>query len=301
MPLRSTQHVDTLLSNISILYKNAEYIADKIFPEVPVKKTSDLYRIYTRNFRIPETKRANKAVSREFSFEVTTSSYVLERHSLKDFVSDTDAENYDIADLRADTTQQLTDAILRRREKAVADIFTTTNWSLNVSLAATAAFNQNTTVSNPIPIFDTAASTIINNSGYKPNFGVLPRDAFVACKNHVSVLDRTKYTSKELTPVMLAALFDLPELMIANGAYDSAAEGVASSITNFWGNVAFVGYKPSRPSPLEPSCGYIFRKTVPMVKRWREEAREADAIEVNIEYQPKVVASLSGYLIKGVV
>lgn len=301
MPLRSTQHVDTLLSNISILYKNAEYIADKIFPEVPVKKTSDLYRIYTRNFRIPETKRANKAVSREFSFEVTTSSYVLERHSLKDFVSDTDAENYDIADLRADTTQQLTDAILRRREKAVADIFTTTNWSLNVSLAATAAFNQNTTVSNPIPIFDTAASTIINNSGYKPNFGVLPRDAFVACKNHVSVLDRTKYTSKELTPVMLAALFDLPELMIANGAYDTAAEGLASSITNFWGNVAFVGYKPSRPSPLEPSCGYIFRKTVPMVKRWREEAREADAIEVNIEYQPKVVASLSGYLIKGVV
>lgn len=301
MPLQSAIHVDTLLSNISVKYKNAELIASQVFPEVSVKKTSDLYRTYTKNFRIPETIRANKAVSREMGFDVATASYVLEHHALKDYVSDTDADNYDLADLRADTTESLTDAIMRRMEKSVADLFTTTQWSLNVTLAATAVFSANTTVSNPIPVFDTACTTVINNSGYKPNFGVITRDGFVACKNHQSVLERVKYTSKELTPVMLAALFDLPELLISNAQYEAAAEGATSTMTNFWGNKAFIGYKPSRPGPLEPSCGYIFRKQIPMVKRWRDEERSAEAIEVNLHFKPKVVASLTGYLISGIV
>lgn len=301
MPLRSQQHVDQLLSNVSIKYAPSGLIAMSVFPEVPVKKDSDLYRIYTRNFRIPETKRANKGVAREHGFEVTTNSYNLEYHALKDYVSDNDAQNYDVSDLRADTTEELTEKILLRLEKTVADLFTTTNWSLNVSLAAANAFNANTTVSNPIPVFDTAATTILNNGGFKPNYGIIPRDAFVAIKNHVSILDRTKYTSSDMTPEMLKGLFDLDDILIANGAYDTAAQGVASSISQIWGDSCFVGYKPDRASPLKPSSGYVFRRNTPMVKRWRVEERESEAIEVQMKYQAKVVASLSGYLIKDVV
>ena len=301
MPRASTIHVDKLLSNISVKYRTTELIADRVFPMVPVQKDSDLYRIYTRQFRLPETRRANRGLANEHQFEVTTSSYLLEQHALKDYVSDDDAMNYDISDLRADTVEELTDTILRRMEKSVADLFTTTNWSLNVSLAAANAWNANTTVSNPIPVMDTAATTVINESGFKPNFGILPRDGFVAAKNHVSVLDRTKYVSSEMTPAMLAGLFDLPELLIANGAYDTAAEGQAASIQQFYGDVAFVGYKPARPSPKAPSSGYIFMQNVPAVRRWRVEERKSEAIEVEKKYQAKVVASLSGYLIKDIV
>lgn len=301
MPLRSTQHVDQLLSNVSLKYAPSGLIAQEVFPEVPVKKDSDLYRIYTRNFRIPETKRANKGVAREHQFEVTTGSYILEYHALKDYVSDNDVQNYDVSDLRADTTEELTEKILLRLEKTVADLFTTTQWSLNVSLAAGAAFNANTTTSNPIPVFDTAATTVLNNGGYKPNFGIIPRDSFVAIKNHVSVLDRTKYVSKEMTPDILKGLFDLEDVYIANGAYDTAAQGIAASISQIWGDVCFVGYKPDRASPLKPSSGYVFRRNDPMVRRWRVEERESEAIEVQLKYAAKVVASLSGYLIKDTV
>ena len=299
MPLRSQQHVDTLLSNISVKYVPNGLIAMDVFPEVPVKKDSDLYRVYTQNFRIPETKRANKGLAREHQFEVTTSSYVLERHALKDYISDNDVDNYDIADLRADTTEELTEKIMLRVEKSVADLMTTSSWSLGVSLAAAAAFTQNTTVSNPIPVFDTAATTILNNGGFQPNFGIIPRAAFVAIKNHTSVLDRTKYTSADMTPEMLKGLFDLKEILIANGAYDTAAQGATSSISSIWASHCFVGYKPERAGPLKPSSGYLFRKSTPMVRRWRVEERQAEAIEVEMQYVPKVVASLSGYLIKG--
>lgn len=300
MPQQSQLHVDTLLSNVSIKYRNADYVAMRVFPEVPVKKSSDKYRVYDRNFKLPETARAVRGVAKEFNFDVSSASYNLEWHALKDYVADRDAENYDLADLRAETTEMLSDKILLRLEKSVMDLFTTTNWSLNVSLAATAAFNQNTTVSNPIPIYDTGASTVLANAGVKPNFGLINRETLVAMKNHVSILDRTKYVSSEMDEGMIAALIGLPELIVSNISYDTANEGVAASLSAILGDVAFMGWKPSSAGPLRPSAGYVFRNSRPMVKRWREEERESDAIEVNMEYAAKVVASLCGYLIKDV-
>jgi len=297
MPLRSQQHVDQLLSNVSVKYRPNGLIAMEVFPEVPVKKDSDLFRVYTRNFRIPETKRANKGLAREHAFEVSTASYSLEYHALKDYVSDNDAENYDISDLRSDTTEELTEKILLRMEKTVADLFTKTSWSLNVSLAANSTFADNTTTTNPIPYFDTACTTILNNGGMKPNLGVLPRPTYTAIKNHVSVLDRTKYTSSDMTVEMLQGLFDLPKILVANASYDSSAPGVTESIGQIWPDNSWVGYRPERPGPLQPSAGYVFRRSTPMVKRWRVDERESEAIEVQMKYAVKVVASLSGYLI----
>jgi len=301
MPLSNQLHVDKLLSAISIKYRNENYIAMEIFPEIPVKLNSDLYRIYGRDFKLPETYRAMNAVSKQASFEVSTASYQLEWHSLHDFVGDRQAENYDIADLRSDTTENLTDKILRRLEKKVCDLFTTTNWSLGVSLAAGAEWSANTTTSNPIPVVDTGTSTVLMNSGKKPIYGAIGRNGFVAVKNHVSVLERTKYVSKEMDVNMIAALFGLEQLLVSEQSIDTAAQGVAENISWLWDNEKmFLGWKPAKASPLQPSAGYIFRNSRPMVKRWRVEEREADEIEVNMEFDARVVASLCGYLINNV-
>lgn len=42
-PTRHQVHVDAPLSNISIAFRNELYIAEKVFPVVPVQKQSDLY------------------------------------------------------------------------------------------------------------------------------------------------------------------------------------------------------------------------------------------------------------------
>lgn len=301
MPFQNQIHVDKLLSEISVKYKNSEYIGMDVFPKLQVKKDTDLYRSYVRDFRIPDTFRANGGEAKEHYFEVTTASYVLEKHALKDYVSDDDAQNYDIGSLRADVVEELTDVMQRRVEKSVADLFTTTNWSLNVSLAAANAFNANTTVSNPIPVFLTGATEIIGQSGKKPNFGILPRQGMVACQVHTSILDRIKYTSSEATAKMMAALFELEELLVPASQYDSSARGATEVIGDIWGDSAFLGWKPNRPSPMAPSCGYLFMNSDQKVKRWRVEERESEAIEVNMKFQPKVVASLTGFLIKDII
>lgn len=297
MPLNSMLHHDVLLGNVSVKYVPQGMIAEQVFPAVLVKKDMDLFRVYDRNWKLPETKRANKGLAREWDFAVTTSAYALEKHAIKSYISDDDQDNYDIADLRVDTTEELTRVIDLRKEKSVADLFASTaHWSQNLSLSAAQQFNG-TSTANPIPIFDTAATTVIKQSGFVPNFGIITHDQYIACKNNAQILERIKYTSREMTLTMLQALFDLPQLLKANAVYDSAAEGLAATITDVWADNCFVGYKPDSASPLKPSSGYIFTKATPTVKRWRVEEREAEAIEVTKKYQAKVVASLSGFLI----
>lgn len=298
MPFANQIHVDQLLSQISIKYRNQSYIAMEVFPELQVKKDSDLYRIYDRNFRLPETTRANKAPARMHDFQVTTSQYILEEHALKDVVTDRDAQNYDLASLRADTTEELTDKILLRLEKSVADLFTSTSWSQNVSLSAAQQWSLDSTTSNPVPLMDTAATTVIENSGFDPNVAIIPHRVMIAAKNHSSIIERIKYTSVNITPQMLAGLFDVPNLLVPKAVIDSSAEGVTASIGPVWGDNVFVGYRAERPSPLRPSAGYIFRSSKPLVKRWRDEELAGEKIEAGMMYQAKVVASLSGYLLK---
>jgi len=299
-PLKSTLHIDQLLSNISIKYKNESYIADQVFPEVMVKKDHDLYRIYDRNFKLPETKRANRGIAREYGFDVSTASYHLEHHALKAFISDSDKENYDLAILEADHTENLTDKILLRRENSVAVLFTSSSWSQNTSLSTAQQWSADTTTSNPIPQFDTATTVVLENSGKKPNYAIIPHRQMVQAKNHSSIIDRIKYTSAEITPNMLAGLFDMPKILVPLAVVDSAAEGLAASVAALWNDNVFIGYRPQNASPLEPSAGYIFRNSMPMVKKWREEERDSDVVEVNMKYVPKVVASLAGYLLKDV-
>lgn len=299
MPLKNQLHVSQLLSNVSVQYKNSNYIWDKVFPQVMVSKDNDLYRVYDRNFRIPETKRAPKAAANEFNFEVSTASYALEQHALKDYIGVDEQQNYDFGGLQVDVVENLTEAIQRRIEKSVADLFVKANWSLQVSLAAANAFSQNTTVSDPVPIFDTAATSIINNTGMTPNFGILPRAGFVSCKNHISILDRVKYTSSEVTESMLGALFGVPELLVPTAVNDTAHEGLAASISALWGAIAFVGWKPNAPGKKTPSCGYTFMSSAPRVRTWFDDERNADVVEVEVKYQAKIVASLTGYLIGG--
>lgn len=302
MPLKNQLHVDQLLSQVSVKYANAEYVAKRAFPIVNVMKDSDLYRVYEANFRLPETNVADGGVAREHNFDISTASYNLEKHALKDFISDDAQDNYDQGDLRADTVEELTEVIDRRLEYSFTQLFTKTSWSLTHSLASGLEWTNQTTTANPIQDADTAASVALINSGYKVNYCILGRDGFIAAKNNINVLDRVKYTSSDMSEAMLASLFGVSEVLVSSAQLDSNPLGVVTiAVAQMWPDHAFFGYKPPRPSPKAASSGYIFMKNDAPVRRWREEEREAEAVEVKYKYQTKIVASLSGYLVTNVV
>ena len=47
-PTQQQVHIDQALTNISIAYRNANYLGEQIFPNVPVNKQSDKFFTYPK-------------------------------------------------------------------------------------------------------------------------------------------------------------------------------------------------------------------------------------------------------------
>ena len=56
MPDVGSVHTDKILSNVSEMYRNAQFVGLEMMPVVPVKKESDIYYKYNSKadrFRVP--------------------------------------------------------------------------------------------------------------------------------------------------------------------------------------------------------------------------------------------------------
>lgn len=311
MPVLPNQvHRDRALENVSIAYKSKGFIAEMVFPKLPVKRESDVYYVYSRDINsIPETLRASGAESNEVSWNLSTSSYVLEEHALHDYVTDRQRENADLPiDLDIDATEILTHKLLLRREKDLAAVLQdTTQWGQVTSMSSSMQWSSNTTTSNPITQLDALGTIITQNAGVGPNKLVVNDAQFKALKEHTSVVDRVKYTSdNSVTAPMLAQLFTLDEVLVGRSIEQTAKEGLDTNVSAFiWTDCAALIYVSPTPKLKEVSAGYTFWKdasTAPWkVEKWREAKRTADAIQVSGMWQAKAVATSCAYLIKDAV
>ena len=79
MPDISMVHVDQALTEVSVAYRNSQYVADSIFPVVPVTKQSNKYFIYSKdNFRTLDDARRPGARANEIEWALSTDTYYCE-------------------------------------------------------------------------------------------------------------------------------------------------------------------------------------------------------------------------------
>lgn len=304
MPVQGPIHVDRPLTNISIGYKSEGLVADQLFPVVQVKKESDLYHIFDKanSMRTPDSLRANGAEANEDSLVLSTASYRIEEHALKEIITQRDKENADEGiNLEMSTVEDLTDKILREREVDAANLlFTNGNWANESSLAAAAAWSANTSASNPILNADSAASTISQQSGVRPNVAVIDYRTWLAAKEHTSVVQRVMYTSADsVTEAILARLFGVQKLLVASGSHNADDEGLAASMQYIWTDSAWFGYVAPAPGIKRLSALYCFKKSGGgvEVRRWQDDPRKGEWFEVSHMYDQHCPASDAGYLV----
>jgi hypothetical protein len=85
------------------------------------------------------------------------------------------------------------------------------------------------------------------------------RAVFNALKNHPTIIERIKYTSSAIpTTQLLAALFDVDEVLVAASLVNTAAEGQTKSISYNFGKSVLLAYSNPNPGLLAPSAGYTF-------------------------------------------
>jgi hypothetical protein len=303
-PTNRDVHLDAILSNVSIKYANGLAIADQVFPRVKVLKESDKYFTYTRDFRIPRTYRAIGSESNAIDWNISTDSYFCEEYALHDDVFDRIRKNADTPlNLDVDTTETITDALIRDREKRVADIaFSTGSITTNSALTGSDQWSDYAG-SDPLGDLETAMLAVKQASGRVPNTVVLGEQVMSKLRNHPDLLERIKYTQKGVvTADLLASLLPgNPRVLVGDLMYDSSQEGDSESLGYIWGKKALVAYVEASPGLRKMSLGYQFYSQDRTTSKWREDKIKADRIEVSEVSDEKLVSASCGYLLDTVV
>ncbi len=315
-PTASDVHVNAALTNISIAYMQGadHFIADKVFPVVPVSKQSDRYFVYNKGdfFRSEAQVRAPGTSSAGAGYGIdNTPSYFADVYAVHKDIDDQIRANSDAAiNPDRDATQYITQQLMLKRDKVwAANFFTTGVWtgsSTGTDLAAADLLNGawSGAGSTPIEDIDKQADAILKNTGYRPNCLVVGTDVHRVLKNHPDVLDRIRYTQEGIvTEQLLASLLGVEKYLVARATENTAAAGATDSF-GFVADAqdALLTYSAPSPGLMTPSAGYLmawngYLGAGPQgnrIKRFRMEHLASDRVEGELSFAAELVSASLG-------
>jgi hypothetical protein len=334
MPTLSQIHIDQALTNISVNYRNEAYIADRVFTPVPVTKRSGKYFVFKKeDFLSPSTASGSGALASlrrpgaeaaEIDYSVSQQSYYAEEYAYRGFVADAEtaaADNPLQPD--SDQTLQLTERLKLDNEVMAATLackranypasnkVTLTTGGSGTSWASYASAN-----SNPLGDIKNGKLAVIKGIAREANALAITVDAARTLADHPNIKDLVKYVHQDaLTMSGLPKVLRGLEVVEGSCQKNTAAEGAAYSGGNVWQAddgtaMALVFYRNPNPSLRAVSFGYTFEAPDDAtgvrglsVRRWREDRRKGDMLEVAFLRDWQLIAvdgsnlSLGGYLI----
>lgn len=300
-PTVTTVHPNTApLVNISVSYKNEQYIGDQIFPSVAVNKKSDFYFVFGKGawYRNRSGMRAPGTRAPRADYDVSNASYLCINDSLAKEIPDEVRDNAD-APLSPDieAVEFVTDGLLLGMEIRVANL--TTGGSALWTGAASPATQWTSDTSDPFTDIQTGKRGVVDQIGRMPNVMAMSWDVWSYLETHPDYVDRIKYTrpGAVLVPGDLQAWHGFSKVLISPALKDNAQEGLAASIVSVWGDGLWMGYVSPTPSPRTPSAGYVFTWGTRSLDRFREDQEKQDVIAIEHFVDEKVAASDAGYVI----
>ena len=299
-------HVDRHLSNIALNYRPSGFIADQIFPIVPVQKQSDMIKVYRQADQLIENEalRAPGTEANRVSLGVTSEQYYARNFALGADVTVEDRANADpifIRDLEEGAIEFVTDQLLIGYERRVAALATNAS---NVSTVFTVA-SAWTDYDNSDPLDDlwVMSDHQRDTIGYRPNRCVFSEKPWRNFSRNKEVINKIFKTGVDggAPPVKadqaVAELLGVEKVMVAGAMYNANQEGLALSLNDIWGDYVLMYYTPDRPSINFPSWGYSFRWTAPGLQNWNvrrlpfDAAKQKDSAEVGYYQDERVLES----------
>lgn len=314
MPDINIVHFDRALTTLSIKRVNSQFVADKVFGQVPVDKQSNKYFIYGQEmFDVSEDIRRPGAAADEVDWAVSSDTYYAEGHAKKQVVPDEIRANADQPlDIDADTTALLTDQIALNKEYLAMSKATDITVVTSYTALSGGDLWSDPVNSDPFGVIESAKPTIHKDIGQIPNKLLLSYPVYTKLRVNRALIERIKYSMPAFTGALNASLmaqaFDVEEVIVASALYKTSGEGVTPITKDYvWGKNALLFYQPPAMGLRTVAFGAQFRWLFGMVrdgydstvgwlvKRWREEGRTGDYIEVQSYHDLKVVAAGAAY------
>lgn len=309
MPGLNTIYRAPLLTDAMVKYSNSNFIAEQLFPVLPVTKDQNFIFVFDKsNLRAPKNSQRglyDRAERVDYGLTMAPLPTLIE-HSLEQPVP------WKVKNLAQDplqpelaATQNLTEKIAIEKELGLFNFLNNTaNVPQNTTLSGTSQWSDYTN-SHPLVAIQNGADTVLQNSLQKPNVVAMGRQVFTQLRNHPDVLDRVKYTARatqEEIANALADLFDVDKVLVGTAAYNSAAEGATDNVGFIWGKSLWLMYVAPIPAINTVSAGYhLIIPEERYVDTWSEQEIKADMIRVNDFYTRYIMAPEAIYLFKNAV
>jgi len=269
-------HVNTGLTEISVAYKQRQvnYVANQVFPGVPVQKQSDKIFKFDKNdllrneagIRAPGTK-ANSG-----SYAITsTDTYFCDVHSWGHRIPREYLANSDISGLEVQGAEYVMQKLMIDREVDwVTNFFTTNLWADQgtpndaTGHATTSAwpyfiYFSDQANSDPQNTIILGQESIQQNTGYKPRILVAGLQVHNQLRKHADLKEQVKYTSSaNIGQEYMAQFFDIDKYVVGSSVRATNIEGGTAAYSFNLGKNMLLVYAPESPGLFTPSGGYIF-------------------------------------------
>lgn len=300
--------IDPILTDVARGYVNEDFVGTVLFPIVTVRQRGgNMIEFGKEHFRMYNTERAPGARVAQVTGGYSGRPYALRQHAIEETVpveNAEDAQRVPGVDLGSVAVRRGMNIILRRLEKQIADLArdpTAYDASHVATLSGTSQWSDFAN-SDPIDAVEAAKEVVRQAIGKRPNVMVMGAAVFAKLKQHPKIVERIKYTSRDVaTPELVASLFGLQRVAVGDAVYLDESD----TMQDVWGKDAILAYseRGSLAQMGTPSFAYTYRLEGhpvteepyydPKVRSWMYQVLDENA--------PVIVGPDAGYLFRNAV
>lgn len=300
--------VDPILSTVAQGYQNSEMVAGFLFPTVPVNlRGGNVISFGKEGFMLYSAARAPGENTKRVKFGYAGAPYALQDYSLEGLVPvevEQEAMNGPGIDMGSRAVSEVSAIMALRLEKASADIARNAgNYGSNnkIALSGTDQWSD-LSASDPIDDVEAAKEAIRAATGKRPNTLVMGAAVLAKLRQHSKILDRIKYTGRDVPTLdLLASLFGVQRVVAGDAIYSTDA----GQFVDVWGKDVVLAYTKlgSLQSAGLPSYGYTYQLNgYPQVEEaYFDRSAKSWIYPVTRVEAPVLAAAGAGFLISNAV
>lgn len=296
------------LANLSVQYKNDEYIGESLFPELQTPALAGEFPKYDKRSRLaaPDDSMAGRSVPNEISDSRSTGTYACQGYALQNFVTAITLRNQQAPlDEMVDLTEATAEMIALRRELRIAAVATnTSNYDSSTQVSLTSGtYWDSATGGNPVANIQQMIASLWSGRGPTEIVGACSIDVWNVLSRHPAILDLFKYggTAPGLaTPDMIAKFFGIDKMLVSRARQDTANEGQTASYSRIWGKAFVIMRVAKRASIRNASFGNTFRFGPQKTLVWFDPKTSTEGAyyaKVSTHEQHNVIANDTGAII----
>jgi hypothetical protein len=289
-----------------------DFIGHKLFPVLPVSNQAGNFgrMQIDQMLQRKNTRRAPGANYARGDFKFAPDKFATQENGWEEPVDDREAAAYaNYFDAEQVATIRAYDTVIRNQEQRIAGLVMNTATFPNAPVSTVWTNGASAT---PLDDFQTARQVFRAQCGYWPNVAVLDCTTFGYLTRCQQIIDQIKFSGKDdpktknIGADMIAALFNLEELLVPEAAENAADEGQTVSFASIWNpNYCLLARRDMSMDFRRMCIGRIFAwkdggGDKPIIETYRDETRRGDVVRVRMDTDEHMLYGNAGYLLTGV-